>query len=188
MLDAMSGIDGTVPVVSRSGDDDADPLELREEFRRREVDAIAGDRLQLVERATRETESTPAHLRDRQATRRDERRDHERRLVADAAGGVLVHDAAEPPQVEALARRDHRCGQLGGLTHVHAPPDHRHAERGHLVIGDLPVRVAVDEEGDLGRGETLAVALFLDEPGRPHGQSAIRPGRPLPSGSSSAGA
>ena len=59
-----------------------------------ELDAEAGDRLELVERAAGVAEAAAAHLPERHAARRDDRPDRERRLVADAAGRVLVDDLA----------------------------------------------------------------------------------------------
>src|SRR5207245_1744681 len=83
--------------------------------------ARAPDRLELVERAAGEAEAAAAHLRDRRTACRDERPDDERRLVADAAGRMLVHDAAEPREVEPLAGTDHRGRQRRGLHRLHAP-------------------------------------------------------------------
>ena len=59
----------------------------------RQLDAEARDRLELVERPARVPEPAAAHLPERHAARGDDRPDGDRRLVADAAGRVLVDDA-----------------------------------------------------------------------------------------------
>src|SRR6266542_227731 len=150
------------------GDDDADPPELREELRGREIDTVARERLELVERSAREAEAAPAHLRDGKTARRNERRDDESRLVPHSAGGVLVDDATEAREIEALARADHARGQRCGLLRIHAAPDHRHEEGRHLVVGDLALGVPLDEVVDLLGGELPTVALSLDELDDPH--------------------
>ena len=79
----------------------------------RELDAEARDRLELVERPAGVPEPAAAHLPERHAARGHDRADGDRRLVADAAGRVLVdHLAAErAADVERVARADHRVGQ-----------------------------------------------------------------------------
>ena len=103
--------------------DDREPdlAHLRDELVDGELDAEAGDRLELVERAAGVTEAAAAHLPERHAARGDDRADGERRLVAHAAGRVLVdHLAAERgAQVDRLAAADHRVGErerLGGRS------------------------------------------------------------------------
>src|SRR5207249_3069622 len=98
-----------------------------------------------------------------------------RRLVADPAGRMLVHDAAEAREIEALAGADHRRGQRRRLLCVHAAPDHGHAERGHLVVGNIALRVTLHERVDLVGGELPAVALPLDELDDAHQMRAITP-------------
>ena len=77
----------------------------------REVGAPAGDGFHLVERAAGVAEAASGELRHRRAARGDERHEHERDLVADAAGRVLVDGRlAHAREVEPLPRRDHRRG------------------------------------------------------------------------------
>ena len=72
-------------------------------------DAHARDRLQLVERAARVAQPAAAHLGDPHAAGGQQRRQHQRRLVADPAGGVLVGHRPRPRH--ALARTQHRVQQ-----------------------------------------------------------------------------
>ena len=92
--------------VGRLPDDrHADVAHLRDELVERQLRAEPGDRLELVERAARVAEPAAAHLPERHAAGGDDRADRERRLVADAAGRVLVDDLAaeRPAQVDRLA-------------------------------------------------------------------------------------
>ena len=61
---------------------------------RLEADPEARDRLELVERPARVREPAARHLGHRHVAGRNERRERDRRLVADAAGRVLVDDAS----------------------------------------------------------------------------------------------
>src|SRR5207253_3058086 len=49
------------------------------------------------------------------------------------------------------------------LLRVHPPPDHSHAERGHLVVGNVALRVPLNKSVDLVRGQLASIALALDE-------------------------
>src|SRR2546427_9435630 len=64
-------------------------------------------RLELVEGAAGVAQPAARHHRHGHAARRHERREHQRHLVADAAGRVLV-DARCPPRVE----RDRKSTRL----------------------------------------------------------------------------
>ena len=81
---------------------------------------------------------------------------------------MLVDDTTETREVEPLAGPHHRRGQRGGLLRVHPAPHHGHAERRHLVIGNVALRVPLDESVDLVSGQLAAVALSLDELNDPH--------------------
>src|SRR5262249_21949794 len=54
------------------------------------------------------------------------------------------------------------------LRRRHAAEEHGHGQGGGLVVGDVPARVALDEEGDLLARELLAAALAQDDVHRPH--------------------
>src|SRR5947207_693071 len=65
--------------------------------------------------------------------------------------------------LEAVAGPHHRSRESRRLLRVHSPPDHSHAERGHLVVGNVALRVPLNKSVDLVRGQLAAVALSLDE-------------------------
>ena len=134
--------------IRRLADDrEADVAHLRDELVRRQLDAEAGNRLELVERAARVAEPAAAHLPERHAARGDDRADGERRLVADAAGRVLVDDAAAErrAEVDRLAAPHHRVGQRERLGAREALEVDGHAERRQLVVGHVAARVREDE-------------------------------------------
>ena len=71
---------------------------------------------------------------------RDERSEHERSLVADAAGGMLVDFLrGQETEVEHFAGVQHRVGQSGRFLARHSAQDDRHQPGGHLVIGNASV-------------------------------------------------
>ena len=109
-----------------------------------QLDPVAGDRLELVDRAAGVAEPAAAHLPERDAAGGDDRPDGDRRLVADAAGRVLVDAAcarSRAPEVDRLAARDHRVGERVRLGARQAPEVDGHQEGGHLVVGNLVPRV-----------------------------------------------
>ena len=86
-----------------------------------QIDPEARDRLELVQRAAGMAEPAPGHHRHDDAAGRGERREDQRRLVADAARAVLVDlQPGEPPQVEPGPRMGHGLRQPGGLLVGHA--------------------------------------------------------------------
>ena len=114
-------------------------------------------------------------LRHRCAACRDQRRQDQRDLVAHSTGRVLVDGrAADAREVEPLARVDHRSGPDRELARLHALEVDRHAERRGLFVGDLTLRVGVDEPAELRVGQPLAVALGLDDLDDVHPPSANR--------------
>ncbi len=133
---AISGIDSTVAghvaqrvqlAVGRcelgtgGADHRADLAQLGEELGVGQLGPPARDRFQLVQGAAGVAESAPGQLRHGGAARGDQRRQRQRDLVADAAGGVLVgRRAGHAGQVEPLARGDHRRRPTGQLVGLHA--------------------------------------------------------------------
>ena len=89
----------------------------------------------------------------------------ERDLVADAARGVLVDlRAGDVREVEHVARaRASRSVSAAHLGVVHPAEEHRHAEGGHLVVGDFAAREPTDERGDLLGRDRPAVTLAMDD-------------------------
>jgi hypothetical protein len=147
--------------------DDREPevLHLLHETIDGEVDVEAWDRLELVERAAGVAQPAAAHLADGHSAGGDDRADRDRRLVADAAGRVLVDDLApeRSGEVERASARDHRVGQRVGLRGRHAAEVDGHAERRELVVRDLAARVAEDQLCDLAGGKLFPVPLPLDQ-------------------------
>ena len=93
-------------VAGLPDDREADLPHLRDELVDRQLDAVARDRLELVERSARVPEPAAAHLPERDAAGGDDRADRERRLVPDPAGRVLVDDApAERARRDRASRR-----------------------------------------------------------------------------------
>ena len=157
----------------------------------RQLGAVAGDRLELVERAAGVAEPAAAHLPERHAAGRDDRRDRERRLVADAARRVLVDDLAAErgAEVDRLAAADHRVGQRerlapttgrGSRRPCRTPPSGSRAPRRARSRGSArrarrpasssPVALALDELGRPDRHDARN-----DVPGTPAGGLAAEP-------------
>ena len=147
----------------RSADDGAaGRAQRRDEFVPRELRAVAGQALQLVQRAARVPEPAPRHHRHPAAARRDDRRQHQAHLVADAAGRVLVHDRrviAEIIPAQHVAAASHRLRQRDGFRRVHAAQHDGHRQRSRLRIAPAAGDEAVDEGVDLRGGEGVAVAF-----------------------------
>jgi hypothetical protein len=145
-----------------------DLADLADELVALELDAEARDRLELVERPAGVAEPAPAHLREGDAAGGHDRAEHDRRLVPDAAGGVLVDDAAaEAREIDRLTALHHRVGERERLRRGEPPEVRGHAEGRHLVVRDLVAGVGEHELGHLLGGELAAVALSLDQLGRP---------------------
>ena len=66
----------------------------------------------------------------------------------------------------ARSRRAPLCAiasvERGGLVGSHAVQTNRHAQRGRLIIGDVPAHVIFDEVPDLFRGKRLTVTFCRD--------------------------
>jgi hypothetical protein len=108
------------------------------------------------------SEAAPGHFGDLPAEGGYERRDDQRRLVADAAGAVLVRgEAAEHGQVDAVAGARHGGRQRRHLAIVHVVEKNGHQEGRYLVIRDLSAREAFHYEGDFFFAERPAVSFFL---------------------------
>ena len=128
-----------------------------------EVDAEAGDRLELVERAAGVAQPAARDHRHRHARRRGDRRQDQRGLVADAAGAVLVDLQARRsptgrrPTPSASSRRSGRRSRP-------RPSRARRSPSGAPTTGNRrPRRVAipVDHPGDLARRRGRCPSRFL---------------------------
>ena len=141
-----------------------------EEFFARNRRLIAGDGLQFVHGAARVPETATAHLRDAPTAGGDNRGADERRLVADAAGGVLVHlFAGNRREVDAVTRVRHCNRQLRRLLCRHAAEPDCHQHGGHLVVGNLACDVAFDHPAQLLGSERAAVLFLRNQVIHAHG-------------------
>ncbi|MEG8035853.1 hypothetical protein QP157_11140 [Sphingomonas sp. LR61] len=179
MLDAMSGMHSTVPVMSRraysflsagartragGADDRTDVGQDLHHPVVRQRSLPPGDRLELVERPAGVAEATAGQLRHRDAERRHQRCERQRDLVADPARGVLVDGRlAERPERHPLPGRDHREREVLDLAPLHPVQEDRHRHGGHLRVLDVAARVRVDEPVDLGGAQGAAGSLRTDE-------------------------
>src|SRR5229473_3640028 len=154
--------------------------DLADEPVRVEVDGEPGHRLQFVERTARVRERPPAELGHLDAARGRQRRADEGDFVADAAGRMLVHLRAwNPAQVEDLPTPHHRLRERESLGAGHAADADGHEPGRHLVVGDIALEVAGQQEFDLLRGVLAAVPLAANDLERVHGRMGSR-GRARP--------
>ena len=158
-----------VEVRRLAGNDHADAIHILQKALHGQIDVEARNALELVERAARVAEAAAGHLRHLHTEARHHRHEHERGLVAHAAGRVFVRlDAGHARQIQRLAAVHHGHGQVQRLAPVHAAEIDGHRHGGHLIIRDLPTAVAVDHIADLLRREGLPVALFRDQIAHSH--------------------
>src|SRR5207244_1975979 len=146
-------------------DREPDVSYLFDEFVDRQLDAEAGNRLELVQRPAGVAETAAAHLPERNAARRHDRPDGERRLVPDTAGRVLVDDLSPKlaTEVDGRPARDQRLRQRERLGRGEPAKEDRHAEGGELVVGNLASPVPEHELAQLVGAQLAAVALPLDQ-------------------------
>src|SRR5689334_5519346 len=120
------------------------------EFRGAQVDAVTRNRLELVERAAGVTKTTARDHRHTDTASGDERRDDDRRFVADTAGRMFVGFwFGNVGEVEDVAGVQHGFGECLLLGIVHAVQVNGHEESADLVVGNAPVANSRDEEVDL---------------------------------------
>ena len=144
--------------------------------------APAGDRLQLVDRASGVTQAPARHLGNRCTTGCDQWAERQRDLVADPTGGVLVdRRAAQRTEIGALAGIDHGRCPGGELARRHPAQQDRHQQGGGLFVADRSRGEVLDEPPDLLGAQLAAVTFGSDDiedrdvghgsPGRvsPHG-------------------
>ena len=85
-------------------------------------------------------------------------------FIAHAAGRMFVHlHAGNRRQVDGFAGLHHPLGQRADFAVGHAGEKYRHEERGHLIIGDGSAGITVNEESDFVRGQLFAVPLAMDQ-------------------------
>ena len=100
----------------------------------------------------------------RNATRRDDRRQRERDLVPDSSGGMFVDlrrrtfwISEDPPALH------HRFGQMMRFSRRHPAEEHRHGQRAHLVIGNVADHEILDQVVDFLGRQRLAVPFLFNE-------------------------
>ena len=142
---------------------------------------VAGDRLELVERAAGVAEAAAGDHRHRAAARGDHRREQQRDLVADAAGRVLVERGAGQPglrPVEDLARAHHRAGQRDALVAGHALAARRPSRTPRPARRSRQPSVIPRTSHSISwRLELAAVALAADELLGEHRAAVMRSSR-----------
>ena len=144
-------------------------LGIFEEFFGRHGGGKAGEGFELVDRAAGVPETAAGHFRHFAAARRHHRAEHERGLVADAAGRMLVGGVlAERREIDHVAGVLHFYGELRRFLRRHAAEIDRHHQRGHLVIRDIPRRVAVDDKMQFLLRESLTLFFLFNEIGHMH--------------------
>src|SRR5262249_39067243 len=120
------------------------------ELRRTEIHAVARNRLELVERAARMAQPTTRDHRHTNTARRHQRRDDDRRLIADAARRMLVSFwFGNIGKVENVSGVEHRLGEDLLLVLVHTVQVDGHEQRADLIIRDAAARDSADEELNL---------------------------------------
>ena len=140
----MSGMLSTVPVTSAQGVQlfvgrrdlcrladhrRPDRPEHGRELGDRQVDAKAGNRLELVERAARVAQTAAGHHWYDHAAGRRQRGEYEGRLVTNAAGRMFVHlGAGHVGQVEDGPGVGHGGGKRGRFRVRHAAQIDRHEQ------------------------------------------------------------
>ena len=140
-----------------------------------------GDRLQLVQRAAGVAESPAGQLRHGRAAGRDQRSERQRDLVADAAGGVLVHRRVCPPRTGPAAPRERSSRRSTGRSPGALMPRSRIAMASADICSSAtsPPGVRVDHPVDLRVGQHAAVPLGADDVDRRE-RLPTGPSRPVP--------
>ena len=152
-----------------SDHENADAFQLSQGAPLVDVNVEAGNAFELVERAAGNAEAASGNHRDPVFIAGEQGSEHERCLVADAAGGVFVDLRRRTLRIfEDAPAFHHRGGQMLGLHRGHAAEKHRHCPRAHLVVGDFAQGKAFDQELDFFLREFLAFALFFNERGDVH--------------------
>ena len=124
------------------------------------LDAKAWNRFKLVECAAGVAQAAPAHLGERHIARCYERPERDRRLVADAAGRMLVDSGpTKRGQIDDVTTLDHGLREHTGLGGCHSAKERCHEKRGHLVVGHLVARVREDQLAELSRLELMPSRL-----------------------------
>ena len=131
------------------------------------ADVVAGDRLELVERAAGVAEAAAGDHRHRAAAGRDDRREQQADLVADAAGRVLVEAGPGRPASQSSTSPESRIAPVSAIRSAAVMP------RQTIAIASAPTCASLTEpsampatrNADLLVGQLAAVALAPDQLG-----------------------
>ena len=66
--------------------------------------------------------------------------------------------------LEGVAAAQHGVGERCRLAAIEAAEEARHEERGHLVVGDVPVGIGQRERAPFAGLDVATVALPFDQP------------------------
>jgi hypothetical protein len=130
--------------------------------------AVAGDRVELVERAAGMAEPAARDHRHIGAAGGERRGEHQADVVADPAGRMLVDHRAGQVPAQHRAGIAHRLGQRHALVGLHAAEEHRHGEGRDLALRDRLGGQPLDHEADLLGAQPPPVALLRDDLLRQH--------------------
>ena len=123
------------------------------EFGHRQTYAESRDGFKFVEGSAGVAQTTAANHGDEEAAGSDQRSQHERSLVADAARGVLVNfPCGKEAEIENFAGMQHGVREGGGFLASHSAQHDGHEPRCHLVIGNAALGAAIDEVSDFSGG------------------------------------
>ena len=129
----------------------------------------SGNGIQLVEGAAGDAEAASGNHRHAEAEAGEQRRERERNLVADAAGGMFVHERSlVPRKFKHVAGIAHGERERSGLGGVEAAKIDGHEQRGHLVVGNYSGGEFADEFLDLFWREGFPLALGFNDSKKVH--------------------
>ena len=155
---------GRGEVGGLSDDGHTDFAHLPDKPVHRDIDARAGDALDLVERSAGVAQAAAAHLGDFCAAGGAQGRDDQRRRIAHAAGRMLVHaHAADAGKIGHFAGMHHGEREVARFFGGHAVKPGGHQQRGQLVIGNGSLRRALREINQLFMAERLPVLFLFDQ-------------------------
>ena len=150
----------------------ADFLDLRDDLAGRQERFETGDGIQFVQRTAGDAQAAPGNHGHAEAKTGEQRRERERDFVADAPGGMFVHERA---------RIFWKCQNIAGIAHgqgesacflwIQAAKIDGHKHGSHLVIGNFSGSKFADETLDFNRRERLALAFRFDERKKVHGSA-----------------
>jgi len=152
------------------------PAGLLVELRRGQVDVVARDGFQLIQRPAAEPQAAPAHFGHHHAGGRHQRQDDQRGLVPHAAGRMLIHSVVGHfREIQHIAGMGHRQRQVDRLPAAHALQVDGHQPGSRLVIRQVVAGVGAHKPPDFLCGQLAAVALAGNHIHSPHGKPSSFP-------------